>query len=203
MHVGLVDAGDAALGGLARAPLVREPEGELEQPLGPFPRRASEVVRLVGGRGRHGFRVVAPEEPAFALLANEHEIDVARARVGERQRHAGDGADRPHAGVEVEPGAQLELRRDFGAVGVAHVGQAHRPEEDRVGALARVHRSCGESDAGLPVKLRAAREALAREPEAADSPLQALEHRETGVHDLDADAVAGENCDPEAVVRAH
>jgi hypothetical protein len=53
------------------------------------------------------------------------------------------------------------------------------------------------------MELRAAREALAGEPEAADPPLEALEHPEADVHDFDADAVAGQDRDLECVVARH
>ena len=99
--------------------------------------------------------------------------------------------------------AQVELRRDLGPVGIAHVGQPHCTEEDRVGALARLHRAVRERDAGVAVRARAAGMRLVGEAEAADLALERREHREARVHDFHADAVAGEDDDPEIALAAH
>ena len=82
----------------------------------------------------------ARREQALGGFAHDDEVDVARARIGERQRDAGNRARRPHAGVELELDAQVELRRDLGAVGVADRRPAHRAEQDRVGRARRVER---------------------------------------------------------------
>ena len=54
---------------------------------------------------------------------------------------AGEHADRPDAGIELEAIAEIEMRRDFGAVGIPHVGQSHRAEQDGIGRLGSLQRT--------------------------------------------------------------
>ena len=103
-------------------------------------RPMSKAASSVGRGGCRG--VVAPVEPAFGLLAHQHEVDLSRARIGAaaaaRRESRGSGAHRRRDRGD----AQVELRRDLGAVGIAHVGQAHRAEEDRIGASRTLSRRC-------------------------------------------------------------
>ena len=50
-------------------------------------------------------------------------------------------AYRPHAGIQVELLAQVELRRDLGSPGPADIGQAHSAKQNRVAIAAGLH--CG------------------------------------------------------------
>ena len=76
-------------------------------------------------------------EQAFGRLADQHEIDAALGRADDRARHAGNEPRRPHAGIEVEDEAQLDLRHDLGVVGIAHARQPAGAEQDGVGLFAR------------------------------------------------------------------
>ena len=55
----------------------------------------------------------------------------------------------PDAGIEPEGDAQIELRRDLGAVGEADVGPAHGAEQDRVGLAGARDAILGQDRAGL------------------------------------------------------
>ena len=115
---------------LRTAPAARERERRLEQPLRPAPRDAHRI--------EDGFVAVATalgprREQPFSGLADDHEIDRVRARVGERDAHAGKHANRPEAGIELETIAQVDLRHDLCAVGIAHVRVSHSAEKDGVG----------------------------------------------------------------------
>ena len=76
---------------------------------------------------------------------------VARPRIGERTGDAGDGADRPHAGIEAELHAQVDLRHDLGAVGIADRRVAHGGEQDRIGSPRLRQRGGGERLAGVAI----------------------------------------------------
>ena len=88
-------------------------------------------------------------------FSNDHEIDVARAGVRKRRSHAGERADRPEAGVELEVVAQIDLGNDLGAVRVADVGMSHGAEKDGVGRGRGVQHLGRQRNAGSAVKLSA------------------------------------------------
>ena len=102
-------------------------------------RSRARVITIVSRASRSSSTTPLPRE------ANRPSVDsrtttrsMSRARgIGQRQRDAGNRARRPHAGIQLELDAQVELRRDLGAVGIADLGPAHRAEQDRVGARAR------------------------------------------------------------------
>jgi hypothetical protein len=187
----LSTAGHAAFAALGPAPL-GETKGEVEQ-------------ALAGGAGdHHGIArdlVVLDRAPAargeqpFGGLAQDHEVDLGGARVGERRLHVGEALDRADPGVEAEGAAHLEVRRDLGAVRIAHVGQAHGAEQDGIRRLALCEVLVRERHTGIAVVGGAARQRLLLQLKA-EAALQRLEHRDRRVHDLDADAVARQHSDP-------
>ena len=77
-------------------------------------------------------------EQAFGGFPDHDEIDAALGGADDRARHAGDEPAGPHAGIEVEDEAQLDLRHDLGVVGIAHRGQPAGAEQDGVGFLAEL-----------------------------------------------------------------
>ena len=131
-------------------------------------------------------------------LAHDDEVDPLGPRIGEHPRHARNGADRAHPGVEPEGEAHVELRRDLGAVRVADVGPAHGAEEDRVGLSGARHAVRRQDRAGVPVVMGAAGDFVAAKGEA-EARLDGVEHGERRRHDLDADALAGHDGDAECV----
>ena len=69
-------------------------------------------------------------------LADDHEVDAALGGADDRRRDAGNEPARPHAGIEVEDEAQLDLWHDLGVVGIAHRRQAAGAKQDGVGLFA-------------------------------------------------------------------
>ena len=102
--------------------------------------------------GVAGFAVVldtslaAGCEEALGRLPDQHEVETGRARVRQDRRRAGDTAHGPDPGVETELEAQVQLRGHLGSVGIAHVRQSHRGQQDGIGpagGLQRFLRQCG------------------------------------------------------------
>jgi len=118
--------------------------------------------------------------------------------MGQRQRHAGDGADRPHPGIEAEAEAEVELRRDLRPVGVADAGPAHGAEQDGVRGLRALKHVLAHCRAGLAVDEGAGLQRLGLEAEAV-APRQLPQHAHRGLGHLHADAVAGHHRDAHAV----
>ncbi len=87
-------------------------------------------------------------EQAFGRFPDDDEIDAALGRADDRARDAGNEPRRPHAGIEIEDEAQLDLRRDLGAVGVTDMRQPAGAEQDGVGLVAEFYRRVGRA---LPV----------------------------------------------------
>jgi hypothetical protein len=192
-HVGLVDAGY-----LARAPalaaLFGEAEGEVEQALAGRPGDhhgvAGNLVVLDGAAPVRG-------EQAFGRFADQHEVDVAGARACQRMRHAGDGADGAHAGIEAELHAQVELRRDLGAVGIADVRQPHGAEQDGVGLAARLEGVGRQGLAGTLIGAGTHLDMLIVERTRTGPVQRGVDDLEAGRHDLLPDAVARQHRDAE------
>ena len=117
-HVGLVDAGDAARAARALAPL-REAEGEIVHALA----SRARVITIVSRASRSSSIVAlaARREQAFGRFADHDEVDVARARIGERQRHAGNARApaarrrRARARRAGRAAARSRCRRDSGS----------------------------------------------------------------------------------------
>ena len=198
-HVRLVHAGDPASATARLAPR-REPEARVEQ-------------ALAGGAGDdHGVAgdpvvlhrpLAARGEQALGGLAHDDEIDVRAARVAERPRPARQRLDRTHPGVQSEPEAQVELRRDLGAVVVPHVGQAHRAEQDRVRRLRPLEHVLRHRGAGRAPGRRAGREVLVLQGESGAGAECGIEDRQGGVRHLGSDPVSGHDRDPEPAVARH
>ena len=96
-------------------------------------------------------------EQPFGRLAQDHEIDVAGARVGKRRASVRIRLDRAHPGEQTELPAHLQMRRDLGAVGIAHVGQAHGAEQDGIRRFGFPEVLFGQGGAGVTVVGSAAR----------------------------------------------
>ena len=98
-------------------------------------RRSRRLIRIVSNDRLVAFapgQSSAPQTDPRSIRAPGRSRCLSGARIGQRNRRAGKHADRPHARVEVEALAELDLRRDLRAVRIAHVGQPHRAEQDRV-----------------------------------------------------------------------
>ena len=98
--------------------------------------------------------------------------------------------------IELELDAQVELRRDLGAVGIADLGPAHGAEQDGVRFARRSQRGGGQGLAGCLEVLRAGRVRGEAQAEVG-ALLHLLEDGQRGVDDIDADAVAGQHADVE------
>jgi hypothetical protein len=105
--------------------------------------------------------------------------------------------DRAHPGEQPEGAAHLQVRRDLGAVRIAHVGQAHGPEQDRIRGLGLPQIILGQRRAGVAIERGAARQGLGDEAKSAGLALERFEHREAGLHHLEPDAIAGKHRDLE------
>ncbi len=191
-HVRLVDAGHAPRAPARLAP-PREAEGEVVDALGA---RAGDDHRVLRLAVLDQDPLAARGEQALGRLADDDQIDPRRARIGERQRDAGNRPRRAHAGVERQLDAQVELRRDLGAVGIADFGPPHGAEEHGVGGARGGERARRQGDAGGLVVQRAGR--VRGEAERIGRVVrQLLEQRHGGVDHLRADAVPGEDGDVE------
>ena len=71
-------------------------------------------------------------EQPFGAFAHQDEIDVAGRAAAQRRIVRMEQIDRAQAAVEIQPLAQVELRRHLDAARPAHAGQAHRAEQDGV-----------------------------------------------------------------------
>ena len=72
-------------------------------------------------------------EQALGRLAQDHEVDASRARIGKSLGRVRIGLDRADTGIEAVAVAESQVRADLGAVRVADAGQADRAEKDRIG----------------------------------------------------------------------
>ena len=151
-RIGLVDAGEPARAAARLAPL-GEAEGEFEQPLAGLARDQQRLARLVV---RH-HALAHGGEQALGRLADEDEIDAALGGADDRARDAGNEPARPHAGIEVEDEAQLDLRHDLGVVGIADVRQPAGAEQDGVGLFAQLDRALRHRFAGVAIMAGARR----------------------------------------------
>ncbi len=147
--------------------------------------------------------MAAPGEEALGGFPDQHEIQIVRPLVGERQGKAGIGPHRAHAGEELEDLAQIDLRRDLPPVGIAHVGQAHGPQQDGVGLLGALDHFVGQRGSRLLVEAGAGLQVLEAQGVAADLGADGVQQLETGRHDLRGDAVARHHRDMKLVVARH
>jgi hypothetical protein len=85
------------------------------------------------------------------------------------------------------------MRSHLGAVGISHVGQPHRSEQDGVSGFGSVHRRRRQGLAGPAVQLGARFEDGEVEREAPDPLGHGLEQRDARLHHLAADTVARED----------
>ena len=123
-HVGLVDAGDAALAAARLAPL-GEREREVEQALAVTGARDQHRVPRLAVVD-HLAPAVRGEQP-FGRLAQDHEIDVAAALV---EQAATACSETPSPGARRRTGrtpAHAQMRRDFRAVGKRTSGKPMAP----------------------------------------------------------------------------
>ena len=117
--VRLVDAGQLA--GLAAflAPCC-QPEGEFMKLARRVCADPHDVADSVGScRIPFDWRAVMHRgrvEQPFGGFADNHEVKSGCPWIGKPLRGVWIGADRPYAGIELEPVAQSQMRRDFGAV---------------------------------------------------------------------------------------
>ena len=190
-HVGLVDTRDLRYPSRT-PPAPGERKRRLEQPLGTVARDPHRVEhRLLPFATALGAR----REQPFGRLADDHEVDRVRPWIREWDAHAGQHADRPDAGVELEAIAKIDLRHDLGAVGIANVGVSHGAEEDGVRGRRRAERVLGQGDPGPLVKLGPALRADSnRRRSLARVRRHRIEQRQARRHDLAADAIAGKHC---------
>jgi hypothetical protein len=131
-HVGLVDAGQAAIGLAARLAPFGEAERKLEQALRGLARNHKRLARL----GVRHHTLPHRGEQAFGGFPDQHEVDTALVGADDRARHARNEPRRAHAGIEVEMEAQFDLRRDLGIIRVAYRRQAAGAEQDGIRLLA-------------------------------------------------------------------
>ncbi len=155
---------------------------------------AADAERVEDDVGTVAAAHLARREQALRRLADQDAIDPRRALVGQRRRRAGEDPHRPHPGVQLETIAEIEMRRHFGAVGIPHVGQSHRAEQDGIGGFGALQRHRRQGLARAPVQFGAGFEGGEVEREASDPLGDRVEQRDTRRHDLDADAVAWEDC---------
>ena len=173
-----------------RPALPGQPEREVTQPLGDAAADAERVeddVRTVAAAH------LAGREEAFGRLADQDAVDARGPGVGERRRRAGEHPDWPDPGIQPEPIAKIEVRGHLGAVGIADVGQSHGPEQDGVRRFGALQRGGRKGLAGAPVQLGPGFEEGEAEREAPDAFGDGLEQRDTRLHDLAADPVAGKD----------
>ena len=120
-----------------------------------------------------------------------------RARIGERDAHAGEHANRPDARVKLETIAKVDLRNDLGAVGIAHVGVSHGAEENGVGGGGRAQRIVGKRDPGLQVELGAGLVRFEPKANLARVRRHRFEERQARRHDFAADPITRKDGNPE------
>ncbi len=197
-HVRLVDAMHQVLAA-ARFAARGEPEREVEQPLGGLAGDHQRLARLVM---RHHTLPHGPEQ-ALGRLADDHQVDAAFGRADDRARHARDEAGRTHSRIKVEDEAQLDLRRDLGAVRIADVRHPAGAEQDGIGLVAQPHGRLRQRDAGFLVMRRAGGRFGETELQSRGGRLDVAQDIERGPHHLDADAIARNHRDMEAVVGEH
>ena len=197
-HIGLVDAGQAAIGAPARLAAFGKPERKLEQPLRGLAGDDQRLARLAVGDDALAHR----GEQAFGGFPDHDEIDAALIGADDRARHARDQPRRPHAGIEIEMKAQLDLRHDLGIVGIAHRRQAAGAEQDRVGLVAQPHRTVRHRLAGRGIIVGAGGRIGEAEFQIGGR-LDLAQDFERRRHHFGADAVAAEHGDVEGVVRGH
>ena len=187
--VGLVDAGDMPRQALGAA-LRGKAEREAMQPLGHVAGDAQGIADLRVAddlrAAMHGGRIEQP----LGGLAQDHQVDARRARVGQPLRGVGVGLDRPHPGIELEDVAQAQMWGYFGAVGVAHGGQADGAQEDRVAGRGGLLASGPDILAGAGEVPRAGVDVAALGRGQAVMGERGLGDLQRGLGHVDADAVA-------------
>ena len=146
--------------------------------------------------------LVAGVEKTFRRFPQDDEIDLGRAWIGQSLRDVGIGLDRTDAGDEMEVLAHGEVRCDLGAVGVAHIGQAHGAEQDGIGFACGFHGRIGDVAAGLAKVCGAGVVRFERQPKTAQPGLQSAENLDGRRDDFVPDTVAGKYGNP-GVVREH
>jgi hypothetical protein len=137
---------------------------------------------------------VACSKKALGGFPYEFEVDLSGAWVGKGKRHARDGADRPHSGIQTETFAEIELRRDLRPVRIAHRRKSHRGKQNGIGLPGGGHRFVRQRDAGVTVQPGAGfvrREVQAESPDAVD---QCLKERLTRRHHFRSDTIAWKYC---------
>jgi hypothetical protein len=83
------------------------------------------------------------------------------------------------------------------------VRHSHGAEKNRIGPLARLEGRLGQGFPGLAIGLGAGLEPLVAQLEIAGPSQRGVDHLDARLHDLVADAVAGEDRDVEARGRCH
>ena len=68
----------------------------------------------------------------FGGFADQHKINVPGPRVCQRDRDSRNRTERTHTGIQAKIKAQVQLRRNFGAVGVAHGWQSHGAQQNGI-----------------------------------------------------------------------
>jgi hypothetical protein len=180
--------------GTARGPpRTRERKGKCKQA---FARAARDEHRVADG----GISVALGQRPrreqSFGRFAHEYAVDLARPGIRERCRRSGQHTNRPHAGVELEPLPEIEMRGDFRAVGVSHVRQAHRAEQDRIRPFGAPQGVLGQGDPGCAILFGPRLIGLEPQPQPVDPADQRVEQREARRHDFAADAVTRKHRNP-------
>jgi hypothetical protein len=197
-HVRLVDAGDASR---VTAPLAALGEAEREV-VHALAAPTCDDHRVTRFAIVDHFTAAARREQTLGRFADDDEVDLPRAWVGERQRNAWYGARGTHPCVELELDAEVELRRDLGAVGIADRRPAHCAEQDCFGASRSRKRRRRQRVTGRLVVLRAP--GIFAEPEAEWRVARnLLEQWQRRGDDFGADAVAGQHDDIEDAFLGH
>ena len=167
-----------------------QPEGELAQPFGDA---AADAHRVQDDVGTVATAHLARREQTLRRFADQDAVDSRRPLIGQRRRDAGQHPDRPHAGIELETVAEVEVRRHFGAIGIAHVGQSHGAEQDGIGGFGPGQSRRRQGLTRRPIELGARCEGGEVEREPSDPLGDRLEQGDAWLHHFDADPVAGED----------
>ena len=135
-HVGLVDAGDVAPAAPACLARRSKVKGKAEQL---FRNIACDQQRFAGLVFGHFAAPLGVKQP-FGAFTDQHEINLAPVRYLERAVLACAHRDGADACEQCQRLAQVDLWRDFRAIRVTHIRQAHRRQQDCIGVPGNLHR---------------------------------------------------------------
>jgi hypothetical protein len=140
---------------------------------------------------------------AFGLLAHDHKVDLLRTRIAQWPLNTGNRADGAYPGVQIKRQPNIELRCDLGTIGIAHLGQAHCTEQNRISALHFLHRLVAEGDAGIPVSTGTPRQCVPHERRTVQSMHDRVDDQEANGHHFRADAVTRQHRNAQVGSKRH